>query len=134
MSEIYNIHVEREICIAHQLMYHTGKCKNLHGHNFKVIVDVEAESLLVGGSDDGMVIDFGTVKNLIDVYDHKNLNDALAPRSFEYRMQPTAERFAKLIATDIWDTQIKANNKNITAISVKVYETERQFAQYTLRR
>ena len=75
---------------AHQLPWHPGKCKNLHGHGYRLEVTVEGP---VG--DDGMVLDFADVESVvarevIDRYDHTYLNDF-----FE---NPTAE----LIAHDVW--------------------------------
>lgn len=59
---------------AHQLpdskTLTTKKCMNLHGHTYKVIVELEAEKLT-----DGMIVDFSTLKTAIDVLDHKFIND-----------------------------------------------------------
>ena len=44
---------------SHRLTNHEGLCKNIHGHTYKLEVEIDG-SLLSGGSSDGMVIDFGT--------------------------------------------------------------------------
>ncbi|HDM22763.1 MAG TPA: 6-carboxytetrahydropterin synthase, partial [Methanomicrobia archaeon] len=58
---------------AHRIPDHSGKCKNLHGHTYKLIVTMEGEVK------DGMVIDFEDMKNIVDPviekYDHSYLND-----------------------------------------------------------
>ena len=75
---------------AHQLPWHTGRCRNLHGHTYRLEVTVEGP---IG--DDGIVVDFADLdavvrREIIDRYDHTYLNDHLD--------NPTAE----LIAADIW--------------------------------
>jgi 6-pyruvoyltetrahydropterin/6-carboxytetrahydropterin synthase len=70
---------------AHHLHSYEGKCKNLHGHTYKVIFG------LSGFVDDrGLLIDFGDIKEIwktvIEIHlDHKYLNETLPP------MNTTAE-------------------------------------------
>lgn len=62
---------------AHQLskVHHGHKCKNLHGHNYRVRIECSDENL----DHRDMVLDFDDIKNvvrpLIDMLDHKNIND-----------------------------------------------------------
>ncbi len=74
---------------AHYLPGHDGKCQNLHGHTYKLEVTVGRDSLIEGGSSDGMVMDFVSLKPIInklivDPLDHQCLNELLPYR-------PTAE-------------------------------------------
>lgn len=60
---------------CHNLPFHQGKCKNQHGHTYKLIVTIQGEL-----DKNGLLIDFGDLKSIvndsiIEVYDHKNLND-----------------------------------------------------------
>ncbi len=76
---------------AHQLEWHSGACKNLHGHSYRLEVTVAGPL-----DDNGIVVDFADLSEVvqhtvIDAYDHTYLNDLLP--------NPTAE----LIAADIWD-------------------------------
>src|SRR5699024_10237212 len=70
---------------AHHLHCYEGKCKNLHGHTYKVIFGIS------GFVDEiGIVIDFGDIKQIwkehIEVHlDHRYLNETLPP------MNTTAE-------------------------------------------
>ena len=55
-------------------MGHKGLCKNLHGHTYKMEVKIEGD-LIKYGSSNGMVIDFGDLKEILmqeidEVYDH----------------------------------------------------------------
>jgi 6-pyruvoyltetrahydropterin/6-carboxytetrahydropterin synthase len=76
---------------AHHLPHHPGKCRNPHGHSYRLVVAVE-------GSPDpgsGMVIDFTDLKHVvhehvIDLLDHRDANALID--------NPTAER----MATWIW--------------------------------
>jgi len=62
--------------MAHALVGHNGPCKNVHGHSYKFNVTVKGK--VKNGtedSDEGMVIDFTIIKNIVkekivDVYDH----------------------------------------------------------------
>jgi len=58
----------QEISLAAAHMVHTvdTKCYRLHGHNW--IVNVE----LIGDiADDGMIVDYGLIKEYLDMFDHK---------------------------------------------------------------
>lgn len=64
---------------AHHLHQYEGKCKNLHGHTYRLVVTVS------GFVDDiGMVIDFGDLKTIYKEtiesrLDHQYLNEVLPP-------------------------------------------------------
>ena len=76
---------------AHRLAWHSGKCRNLHGHSYRLDVSVE------GPLDaNGVVLDFDVLQdvvrsNVIDAWDHRDLNEVLD--------NPTAE----LLAQRAWD-------------------------------
>lgn len=65
-----------DIDMGHRVTNHKSKCKNFHGHRYKVIVGVDDKVITTkGASDEGMVIDFGDIKTImmdtIDAeYDH----------------------------------------------------------------
>jgi len=75
---------------AHQLPGH-GKCGQLHGHTYRVEVEVE------GPSDGGMVVDFAELKaqvrTVLGRYDHRHWNDFL-----DY---PTVENICERLATEL---------------------------------
>lgn len=98
-------------------MYHQGKCRNLHGHTYRLEVEVQGPIIApqANVSDGGMVRDFGEisdiVKPMIEMYfDHKHLNDSLQ------MTQPTAELMAA------WIFQWIASY-NIPVIEVRLWET-----------
>lgn len=61
--------------LAHEFPDH--QCARLHGHNYVVEIELQAESL----SSDGFVVDYGQLslfKEYIDkTFDHRHLNDVL---------------------------------------------------------
>ncbi|MFT7538167.1 MAG: 6-pyruvoyltetrahydropterin/6-carboxytetrahydropterin synthase, partial [Lysobacterales bacterium] len=106
---------------AHFLRGYEGKCKNLHGHTWKIEVFIQKEEL----DDLGMVADFAILKKQLKEFlmqiDHVNLND------IEYfkTVNPTAENLAKFIYENF--------AKVIAPLSLKkvhVWESERAYATY----
>ncbi len=102
-----------------------GLCNspNFHGHNYELIVK------LTGTVDPetGYVYDLKNLSNLvasevINRFDHKNLN--LDTEEFK-NLNPTAEN----IAIVIWNL-LRAKLKPELALSVTLYETERNFVHY----
>ena len=75
---------------AHILPWHPGKCARLHGHSYRLDVTLLGP-LQSDGPSRGMVEDFDTIsrvveREIIDVLDHRSLNDFLE--------NPTAEAIA----------------------------------------
>jgi 6-pyruvoyltetrahydropterin/6-carboxytetrahydropterin synthase len=100
---------------AHRLPDHPGRCRDLHGHGYRVVVVCDA------GVDpaSGLAIDFGDVKKVvreraIDVLDHSYLNDRIAV--------PSAEN----IAVWIW-RQLEGS---LPLHEVRVHETADCFVTY----
>ena len=72
---------------AHRLPHHPGKCRELHGHSYRLVVTIVGK--IDPGS--GMVVDFSDLKQLVksevvDTLDHKSVNDVME--------NPTAEEMA----------------------------------------
>lgn len=93
---------------AHQLPWHTGKCRDLHGHSYTLEVTVEGPL-----NDSGIVVDFGDLgaavrREVIDRLDHTFLNDVIE--------NPTAE----LIAHDIWK---RLEALEVPVCRVRLWET-----------
>ena len=127
---MFKLHLEREIACSHRLVHHNGKCNNLHGHNYFVEVDITTKTLINGGSSDGMVVDFGDVKRIIDHFDHKHLNDVTNME------QPTAERLAELMCIAIVETCREGATtpygiNNPLKVRVRVHETRGQYVEFT---
>lgn len=102
-----------------------GKCNNpnYHGHNYELEVKVVGEP----DARTGYVIDMKELsniinKNVLDRFDHKNLNLDTA----EFRnINPTAEN----IVVVIYDL-LRANIDARFELQVRLYETPRNFVEY----
>ena len=90
---MYQLFVEEHFDAAHYLRNYRGKCENLHGHRFKVVVRLEAAKL----NEVGLAYDFAQLKHylreLLGQFDHACLND-IAP--FE-KIEPSCENIAATI-------------------------------------
>ena len=62
---MYALKTEASFDSAHFLTDYYGKCENLHGHRWRVVVYVEQEDLRVDGTEKDMVIDFGVFKQVV---------------------------------------------------------------------
>ena len=58
---MFELKIITDFAAAHRLAMVTDKCENLHGHNWKVEVNVAGERL----NDAGVLIDFGQIKQRV---------------------------------------------------------------------
>jgi 6-pyruvoyltetrahydropterin/6-carboxytetrahydropterin synthase len=71
-----SISKEIEFDAGHRVPNHESKCRNPHGHRYRVVAHVSGNLVATeGDSQEGMVLDFGFLKQLLteyvhDVYDH----------------------------------------------------------------
>lgn len=142
-----NIRITKQFSFetGHALYGYDGKCKNVHGHSYKLSVTVIGKPI-----DDrnnvkyGMVIDFGDLKKIVkeeivDVFDHatvfnKNTPHVELAHELESRghsvllvdYQPTSEMM-------VIDFSKKIENRlpqNISLHSLRLQETETSFAEW----
>lgn len=66
-----------EMDVGHRVPDHRSKCRNIHGHRYKIQVEVVAPRTIRkdGDSERGMVMDFGIIKEILttsihDPFDH----------------------------------------------------------------
>lgn len=132
---MYIVKTEDSFDSAHFLARYNGKCRNIHGHRWRVVIEIAGENL-----DDGMVVDFtdikAVLKSLTDNLDHSLVmeKDTLKPQTYEclvdegFRImimdfRPTAENFAKYFFDEI-------KNKGFNIRAAEVYETPNNCARY----
>lgn len=105
--------------MAHALFGHKGLCKNIHGHTYTLSITLLGDVIKdPGNTNDGMVIDFSVLRDLvkekvISVYDHALVLNGNSPhrelhpltQSFEKVLymdkQPTCENLVVLIAGNL---------------------------------
>jgi 6-pyruvoyltetrahydropterin/6-carboxytetrahydropterin synthase len=116
---MYKIKIEGDFSAAHNLRGYRGKCEDLHGHNWKVEVEVLSPKL----DKIGMVMDFKCLKeklyNFLEKLDHKYLNNI----AYFKKINPTSENIAKYLYTNL--------QKEIRGLhSVTVWESDKASATY----
>jgi 6-pyruvoyltetrahydropterin/6-carboxytetrahydropterin synthase len=94
---LYRIFIETHFAASHQLHGYQGLCKDLHGHTWKVRVEVETNET----NDIGISFDFKELKaitqSVIQRLDHHHINDV---EPFD-KENPTAENLARYIFVEI---------------------------------
>ena len=89
---MYTVIKRIEVSGAHFLsLPYDSKCKNLHGHNWIILVTCRREEL----DDYGMVVDFVKIKETVNRLDHANINEVLGD------VNPTAENIARWLCEQI---------------------------------
>ena len=142
-----NIRITKQFSFetGHALHGYDGKCKNVHGHSYKLSVTVIGQPINdINHVKNGMVIDFGDLKKIVnneivDQFDHATVFNKNTPH-FELAQelrkrghnamlvdyQPTSENmvidFAKKISAKLPD--------HISLFSLKLQETDTSFAEW----
>ena len=119
---------------AHSLKNYIGKCKNLHGHTWKVEIRVVMSKFLDGLSDtfNGILLDFTEISKIKEIFDHKHLNEVI-------NINPTAENLASIICLMVSNLMyyrledVVKNPADCFNISVKLWESETSFVKITDR-
>lgn len=90
---MYELSIKGDIASAHFLRGYEGKCKNLHGHTWKIEVYIKDDQL----NEIGMVADFCVLKkqlkDFLESLDHVCLNDL----DYFKDVNPTTENIARYI-------------------------------------
>lgn len=142
-----NIRITKQFTFetGHALYGYDGKCKNVHGHSYKLSVTVIGKPITdTSNVKYGMVIDFSDLKKIVkeeivDIFDHatvfnKNTPHVELAKELENRghhvilvdYQPTSENMVIDFAA-----KIKARLPiNIHLFSLRLQETESSFAEW----
>lgn len=105
MREDFNIEASGFFDAAHSLKDSqalvTKACCNLHGHTYKIKVQIHAD-VEDRNIRNGMLMDFGKIKQAWKVLDHAYVNEVFSKNSSYADKEPTAENIALFILDRIW--------------------------------
>ena len=120
---MYQVSVEGHFDAAHYLRGYHGKCENLHGHRFKVVVSLKAVKL----NEIGLAYDFVDLKRhlgeVIAQFDHTCLNDV---PPFD-KINPSSEN----IAATIYDQLKSRFSDEVSLLSIEVWESPQTCVTYS---
>jgi 6-pyruvoyltetrahydropterin/6-carboxytetrahydropterin synthase len=123
--------VEKHFEAAHYLRGYQGKCENVHGHRYRIVVKVRADKL----NDIGLAYDFTDLKRhlnaILERFDHVCLNDIVP---FD-EINPSAENIASTIYNELKeklsaDSFDVAQDRPITLTAVEAWESPEQGVSY----
>ena len=114
---MYEVIVKTGFSAAHQLRYYDGKYENLHGHNWTVIVTVEAKRLNEIGVGVDFVVLKKNVENILSHLDYKNINE-VPPFDSE---NPSAENIARWLFGEL-ACQINTDEVRLKRVEVKEFD------------
>lgn len=130
----YGVGREIHFSYGHRILNHSGKCKRLHGHNGKAMIEMAAPEL----DKLGMVVDFYKIRETIG----KWIDETLDHRMILWEKDPMAEILkkagepiivvgenptAEFLAKWIYD---KAVEMQLPVERVSLWESDNSFAVY----
>jgi 6-pyruvoyltetrahydropterin/6-carboxytetrahydropterin synthase len=155
MRHVARISKEVEFDAGHRVPSHGSKCRNPHGHRYRVRVTCEGPIVDdPGAPDDGMLVDFGDLKvlmnerihdeldhgfichhadPLLDVLHAAGLDDPNAPLGWhviEFPYIPTAENLARWCWHELVDPIAHRFRDGLRLVEVAVWETPTSVAYY----
>lgn len=126
--------------MGHRLFFHKGKCKNLHGHSYKLRIELEGKQ-----DKNGILLDYYDLKKIvspiIDKLDHsflvyekdKELIRELKKLNSKFTVVPfeaTAENICSYFLSAISKTKLPSN---INSVKILIWETEDSYAETFLK-
>ena len=122
--------------MGHRLPEHFGKCKNIHGHSYRMIVELEGEV-----NEGGMIMDYydlkKTVNPIIDQLDHAfmvyekdkeivRFLESVNSKRIVVDFQSTVENICRYIITEIKKQNLPPNVKKV---KVRIFESIDDYAE-----
>lgn len=137
----YKVHRYHDVSCGHRVHGHEGKCRNLHGHNYRIHFTCVAEDGALDGV--GRVIDFSQIKARLcmwieEHWDHRFLiweEDPMKSHLLELDptvvvvpFNPTAENIAQYLVEVVGPAQLAGTGIKLSEVMVE--ETRKCFASY----
>lgn len=124
VMRMFEILKERVFSASHQLRGYEGRCERLHGHNWRVLIQIEAEEL----DEHGMVLDFHELDAImaaaIEPFEHQHLNEI---EPFD-QINPSCENLAWVIHERVL---ARLPGGRVRLRCCDVWENDRSRARYT---
>ncbi|RGE48914.1 6-carboxy-5,6,7,8-tetrahydropterin synthase [Mannheimia granulomatis] len=139
---MFKIAKEFSFDMAHMLDGHDGKCQNLHGHTYKLQVEVTGD-LHQNGAKRGMVMDYSDLKTVVKTYilepmDHAFIYDLNSERESQVAQllvdlkskvygipsRTTAEEMAKYMFE-------KLERVGLPVSLIRLWETPTSYCEYS---
>jgi 6-pyruvoyltetrahydropterin/6-carboxytetrahydropterin synthase len=129
--------------MGHRLPFHNGLCKNVHGHSYQMVIELEGNV-----NTNGMIIDFydlgAIIDPIIEKYDHaflcwekdKIVKDFLIKHKMKrvfVDYHSTVENICEDFTNIIGGKLKKLQFKNIQTLAVKIFETPNSYAEKTIK-
>lgn len=126
--------------MGHRLPEHFGKCKNIHGHSYKMTVELEGDVL-----DNGMVMDYYDLKKIVNpiveeldhaflvYYGDKEIIDFLdkmKSKKVVVNFQSTVENICRYFLNKIKEIPLPSN---VHSVKVKINETADNYAEEIIK-
>jgi 6-pyruvoyltetrahydropterin/6-carboxytetrahydropterin synthase len=123
---MFEVSVEDTFASGHYLRGYRGNCEKPHGHNYKVRITLEGETL----DNIGLLLDFRELKaamnGVIDRLDHQMINE-IEPFT---TVNPSAENMAKYFYDELNASLGKKTDGRVRVKLVKLWETDTTTATY----
>lgn len=132
---MYRVTKKIRFCYGHRLLRYSGPCRHLHGHNGLLEIDLGSENL----DERDMVLDFDDIKRVVKTWVDENLDHRmllsredpclptlrdLGEPCYVFDGNPTAENISRVVFE-------QAKAANLPVLSVRLWETETSFAEYS---
>jgi 6-pyruvoyltetrahydropterin/6-carboxytetrahydropterin synthase len=118
---------------SHRLLHYEGKCKNLHGHRWRVEVWLRGEP----DARTGILVDFNVIKEVIERFDHQvilNREDPMVACLAEFQPvvttdgDPSSEHLAGEIRR-LLDRECHLNGSGARVTRIRVWESDTCWAE-----
>lgn len=123
--------------MSHRLPFHKGPCVNIHGHSYKMRVELEGRV-----NENQMLLDFYDIHRIVQPYldklDHSFIIDEkdtvvlsfLKENNFKYFIIPnfTTSEFMVIHFVKMFEQEFK-KFENLDLLRIRIYETEDAFAE-----
>lgn len=122
---MFELNLQHKFSATHKLENYIGDCSRIHGHEWRVNINIKTEELVKD-----MVIDFKEIKKAIDKkFDHQFINDMV-------NYNPTAENISrdiyKIVRKLYYDFALNGEDRAEAEIEITVWESDNASIKYKL--